>query len=247
MNCPPARLEKHSPLIVALDVQNLEQALTLVRRLKEKVSFYKVGLQLFTAEGVRAVKEIQNEGGTVFLDLKLHDIPHTVASAAVQAGRLGVKMMTLHAWGGSRMIREAQRRLWDQFGEGRPLLIAVTVLTSSTDDDLKNVGIENSTPETVRLLARMAEQAGADGVVASPRELAILRQDMRRGFLIVTPGIRGASDAPDDQARTLSAGEAIRQGADYLVVGRPILSANDPVQATDRLLEEIERAKLNRL
>jgi orotidine-5'-phosphate decarboxylase len=187
------------------------------------------------------VEELVSRGDRVFLDLKFHDIPHTVAGAIAAATRLGVWMVNVHASGGSAMLRAA-RRAADEEAERRsrpaPLVIAVTMLTSLDQQTLNEVGFGESIASQVARLAGLAEQCGFDGVVASPQEIAIVRQRCGAGFAIVTPGIRGAGDAKADQTRTMSASEALAAGATYLVVGRPIIAAADPRAAAERIAAE---------
>lgn len=231
-------------LIVALDVDSLRQALALVNILHDLVGMFKIGSQLFTAAGPEIVSEIVRTGNRVFLDLKFHDIPNTVASAAVAATRLGVSIFNVHASGGREMMRrttDAVSEVATNEGLKRPSVIAVTVLTSSDATMLSEVGI-GSGPETqVRRLSLLAEASGMDGVVASPHEVAVVRSTvMSSGFLIVTPGVRPAGAALDDQKRVMTPAQAIRAGADYIVVGRPITSAKDPVESAWQILEEME-------
>lgn len=237
-----------NPLIVALDLSDAGQALALVRALKGRVAFFKVGLQLFSAAGPSIVQRICEEGGRVFLDLKLHDIPNTVGQAAVEGARLGAELMTVHALGGRAMMEEARRRMADggtAAGRPRPKLLAVTILTSLDELSLREVALEASLPRLVVQLARQARLAGMDGIVASARDLRFLREGGVEDLLRVTPGIRPAGSGTDDQRRTLTATEALAEGADYLVVGRPILQASSPLQAVEALLTEIGRARMN--
>ncbi len=231
-------------LIVALDVDSPRQALALVNTLRDLVGMFKIGSQLFTAAGPEIVSEIVRTGNRVFLDLKFHDIPNTVASAAVAATRLGVSIFNVHASGGREMMRrttDAVSEVATNEGLKRPSVIAVTVLTSSDATMLSEVGI-GSGPETlVRRFSLLAEASGMDGVVASPHEVAVVRSTvMSSGFLIVTPGVRPAGAALDDQKRVMTPAQAIRAGADYIVVGRPITSAKDPVESAWQILEEME-------
>ncbi len=230
--------------IFALDVPTLEEARRLVRLLKDRVGLFKVGLELFTAFGKEAVKAVQEEGGRVFLDLKLHDIPNTVSRAAEEAVKLGVEMFNLHASGGGEMMRETAERcriLADKLSRPRPILLAVTILTSLNEKDLEDVGLRGPIPERVTALADLARRSGIDGVVASPREIVPIRQRCGPGFVIVTPGVRPAFVEPgkDDQKRVMTAREAVAAGVDYLVIGRPVRLAPDPAAAMDKVLEEI--------
>jgi orotidine-5'-phosphate decarboxylase len=225
-------------LIVALDVDNAIHALELASRLRGRVGAIKVGSTLFTAEGPSLVRRLVELGHRVFLDLKFHDIPNQVAGAAASATKLGVWMITVHASGGTEMMRAAKRAsLAAAGGRTAPRVIAVTALTSLSDEALSDIGVGRPMQQHVEALAALAAQAGVDGVVASPQELTVLRPRFP-AMTIVTPGIRAASAPGDDQSRTLSAREALAAGASYLVVGRPIVSALDPGKAA----EEISRS-----
>ncbi|MBE0599099.1 MAG: orotidine-5'-phosphate decarboxylase [Desulfuromonadales bacterium] len=242
-------MEARERLIFALDVDSLAEAEGWVQRLQGKVGIYKVGKQLFTRCGPQVVENIRRQGGEVFLDLKYHDIPNTVAMAVVEAARLGVKMVNVHALGGLEMMQAAVAavdRLFPRGSAGRPVLLAVTVLTSSTAETLRAVGIDRPVEEMVPRLARLAQQAGIDGVVASPREVDLIRRVCGEAFQIVTPGVRPADASLDDQKRVMTPGEAITAGADYLVIGRPISAAADPAAAADRILQEMASALAGR-
>lgn len=231
-------------LIVALDVSNADEAKAIVAELKDAVGGFKIGLQLFTAAGTRFVRELTEAGTRIFLDLKFHDIPNTVAAAAVEAARLGVWMFNLHAVGGSEMMERTAAVVRETCVLERlpqPKIIAVTVLTSSNRESLREVGIENEVLPQVVKLAKLTESCGLDGVVASPLEIGAIREKIGNDFLIVTPGIRlEATIANDDQKRVLTAAEAVRAGADYLVVGRPILQAGNRLRAAADVLSAIE-------
>ena len=230
-------------LAVGLDVPDLETARPLVARLAGQVGWLKVGSQLFTAVGPPAVT-LAREAARVFLDLKFHDIPNTVASAVRSATALGVGMLTVHAGGGGSMLRAARDAAEDaaaKHGVERPWIVGVTVLTSLDAGDLKEVGVAvASVEEQVARLVGLAVAAGADAVVASPREVGRVRATAGDALRIVTPGIRAAGAAADDQARTATAGEAIAAGSDVLVVARPVLQAPDPAAAAAALVAEIE-------
>lgn len=230
-------------LIFALDAAGLDEALSWIELLSGHVGMFKVGKELFTAVGPKIVERIKQNGGRVFLDLKFHDIPNTVARAAEAAVALNVDMFNVHAAGGSRMIRETVEAVAvcsEKRGVARPVVLAVTVLTSLNNNDLAEIGFQTTTDDLVLRLAGMAQKAGASGVVASPQDIAGLRRDLGRDFVIVTPGIRSAAEkVPDDQKRTLSATEAIQNGADYIVVGRPIRQAKDPLAACRQIIQEI--------
>jgi orotidine-5'-phosphate decarboxylase len=234
-------------LIVALDVPSSQTALDLAGRLRDHVGLFKVGLELFSAEGPALVRTLIAEGARVFLDLKLHDIPNTVRGATRAAARLGVSMMTFHASGGVRMMQAAAEGVREGAASGRvPLVLGVTALTSLTSEDLGELGWSTSSEDVVLRLARLARSAGLDGVVASPQEACAIRKDLGPGFLIVTPGIRPAAASHDDQARAATPRTALESGADYLVVGRPITQAADPASAADAIVEEMRLARVTR-
>lgn len=227
-------------LIVALDVSSAKEARSLVQALSGTISTFKVGNQLFTAGGPALVQELVGSGKKVFLDLKFHDIPNTVAGGVRSATALGASMITVHASGGSAMLRavvEAARQ-----SSKPPLVLAVTVLTSFSDADLQEVGIAGRAVDHALVLATLAQNCGCDGVVASPHEARVIRQDLGSGFVIVTPGVRPAGSGKGDQSRVKTPADAIASGADYLVVGRPITESADPVRAARQILEEIATA-----
>ena len=240
-------------LIVALDVNSPDEAGRLVRELTPLgVTRFKIGLQLYTQVGPAAVEAVHKHGGQVFLDLKFHDIPNTVARAAQVAARLGVWMMNVHIQGGSEMMRRALASAKEEAARSRrgaPLLVGVTVLTSLSERDLMDLGLRKTLKDQVLYLAKLARSAGLNGIVASAQEAKVVRLAFGEDFLIVTPGIRPGGDsaniltaavakAKDDQQRTASPSEAIRAGADYLVVGRPILEAPDPAAVARTILQE---------
>lgn len=235
-------------LILALDLPTWREAEGIVQRLQGKVSLFKVGPELFTREGPHVIEKIRRRGGRVFLDLKLHDIPRTVAAAAAAAVEWGVFMLDLHVAGGQEMMRAAVAAVRERaggLGVERPRLLGITVLTSLTDEDLRRLGIPHPVEIQVLQMATAAQQAGLDGVVVSPREAASIRTHLGPDFLIVTPGIRSPKPASevngtDDQRRTLPPREAFQAGADYLVIGRPILRAKDPVRAVEALISAME-------
>jgi len=233
-------------LIVALDVDSVQRARELISALRDDVGMFKVGSQLFTAVGPAIVREIVNSGSRVFLDLKFHDIPNTVAGAAVEAARLGVSIFNIHAAGGSEMMQraaDAVREISQSEGLARPNVIAVTLLTSADASVLAATGVTSTVDQQVRALARLAEASGLDGVVASPREVLLVRESiMKRDFLIVTPGVRPSGAEFADQKRVMTPAEAVRSGSDYLVVGRPIFEAADPVRAAQAIVDEMEKA-----
>ncbi len=224
-------------IIVALDFNSAEQALKLLDKLDPSLCRVKIGKELFTACGPQLVKKVAAHGFEVFLDLKFHDIPNTVSKAVKVAGDLGVWMLNVHASGGLPMMEQARAAL-GEFGKERPRLIAVTVLTSLAEDDLRQIGIESSPEEQVSKLAFLAREAGLDGVVCSAAETRLLRAQLPDDFCLVTPGIRRAEDATGDQKRILGPAEAVRCGSNYLVVGRPITQAESP----NEVLEEFNLA-----
>ena len=225
-------------IIVALDFASAEAAQSLVARLDPARCKLKVGKELFVAAGPALVTRLVEQGYDVFLDLKFHDIPHTVAAACTAAAKLGVWMLNVHALGGRAMLSAAREAL--EITPLRPKLIAVTVLTSMQDTDLTEVGIDGGAQQAVTRLAQLTHDCGLDGVVCSAREAASLRRAQGADFLLVTPGIRPAPAERDDQARTATPQEALRLGASYLVVGRPITQAADPLAALNRMHQEIE-------
>jgi len=230
-------------LIVALDVDTSEQAAALVRQLAGEVGMFKIGKQLFTHAGPQAVRQIQELGGEIFLDLKFHDIPNTVAKAAIEATRLGVKMFNVHASGSLEMMRmtvKEVKRVCRQQKLRKPIMLAVTVLTSLNQDDLQRVGVERKVADQVVRLALLTKEAGMDGVVASPHEVADIREACGRRFVIVTPGIRPADGNRDDQRRVMTPQDAVRGGVDYIVVGRPIIEAKDPVAAARAIVADMQ-------
>jgi len=236
-----------NPILVALDVESAAKAIDLAEQLRGAVGGYKIGKQLFTAAGPAMVRELTSRGDRVFLDLKFHDIPNTVAGAVQSAVATGAWMVNVHASGGSAMMKaaaEAATKSAAALGRPRPLVIGVTVLTSMTDAMLAEVGVARSVINHVVHLAQLAKAAGLDGVVASPQETRAIRDACGPDFQIVTPGIRplrqGSGQAADqqgkdDQARTLTPAEAIAAGATYLVIGRPITGASNPREAAERI------------
>ena len=227
----------NTPVIVALDYPSADQARELVARLSPALCRLKIGKELFTRSGPALVETFQREGFEVFLDLKFHDIPNTVASAVRAAAELGVWMVNVHAGGGRRMMEAAMAAL-DGFAS-RPLLIGVTVLTSMSDADLAELGYRETAGERVQRLASLTAECGLDGVVCSALEAPLLRQARGEGFTLVTPGIRLAGDDPGDQRRVVTPSDAIGKGADYLVIGRSITSAADPLAALRKVQTEL--------
>lgn len=226
-------------VIIALDVSSREEALRLVNQLHDLAGMFKVGSQLFMAAGAPIVSDIIGTGGRVFLDLKFHDIPNTVSHAAVEAARLGISMMTIHASGGRAMMETVAKDLGNKFGEKKPAVVAVTVLTSLDTKALFEMGWEMPVDEQVQRLALLAQECGIDGVVCSPREIQIVRRVVEPKFKIVTPGIRLPDQSLNDQQRIATPRDALSSGADYIVVGRAVIDNADPRFALQRLLETI--------
>ena len=235
-----------NPIIVALDVPNVDRALELARRVAPAVGAFKIGSELFTSAGPDIVRQIRATGAAVFLDLKFHDIPNTVAKSVAAATRLDVQMLTIHTSGGPEMMRAAETSAQEtarQLGRPAPLVLGVTVLTSMDATELGSVGLPPNPAKQVERLAALATSAGLRGLVCSPLELAALRQMLPASMQLVTPGIRGPGDAAGDQKRTLSAAEAIAAGASWLVIGRPIYADADPRVAAERILASIRPEK----
>lgn len=232
------RADPRERLIVALDVSSAAAAQKIVTAVGDSALTYKVGMQLYTAEGPKVVRDLVASGRRVFLDLKYHDIPNTVGAAVAEAVKLGVSMLTVHASGGSKMLKAAV-----DAAKARTelIILAVTVLTSMSDEDVRDIGMTGTMKESVLRLATLAEASGCRGIVASPREASMLRAQFGPGFAIVTPGVRPAGGEVGDQARVATPAEAIAAGASHIVVGRPITHAPDPSAAASAILEEISR------
>ena len=231
-------------LVLALDIDSDRDALGIVDELKDAVGLFKVGHQLFTAYGPDIVRRIIGRGGRVFLDLKYHDIPNTVAKASAEAVRLGASIFNVHALGGLDMMKaaaESAKETADKLGVPAPLVLAVTVLTSMDERSLrKELKIARSLQREVSHLARLARRAGMHGVVASPQEIKMLRRAVRGEFVILTPGVRPVWAGRDDQKRIMTPAEAVAAGANYIVIGRPVLKAEDRRAAVEKILEEIQ-------
>jgi orotidine-5'-phosphate decarboxylase len=242
-------LIRQNKLIVALDVETAAEARRLVSTLRGVAGMFKIGMQLFTAAGPELVREVVRSGERVFLDLKFHDIPNTVAAAAVEATRLRVSMFNVHATGGAEMMRrtaDAVTACAESEGLTRPLMLGVTILTSANAATLAEVGFSADPADLVPQLAELADLNGMDGVVASAREVGIVRSKVTRAdFIVVTPGVRPAGSDPFDQKRVMSPREALNVGADYIVVGRPILEAPDPAHAARAILAEMATSTAN--
>jgi orotidine-5'-phosphate decarboxylase len=230
-------------LIVALDVPSATEARQLVQSIGDSASTFKIGKQLFTAEGPNLVRDLVASGKKVFLDLKYHDIPSTVAAAIRSAADLGVSMLTVHASGGSKMLKAATAAAAQS--PAKPMVLAVTVLTSLSDADLQEIGVAGTVLSQVLRLGALARSAGCGGLVASAKEATELRRELGEGFAIVTPGVRSAGSAAGDQARVVTPADAILSGASHLVVGRPIIEAADPAKAAADIVAEIEAVLSN--
>lgn len=230
-----------NPLLIALDVSSKKRALELADILRDVAGGFKIGSRLFTAEGPSIVDALVARGDKIFLDLKFHDIPNTVATAVTAASDLGVWMLTVHTQGGIDMMRAAKEASLS--GSVSPLVVGITVLTSLDDDALQTIGVSRQVADQVTRLASLAQKAEIDGVVASPREVKAIRETCGSDFKIVTPGIRSGLETTllghDDQVRTASAADAVQDGADYIVVGRPIIEAPDPIEAAQRISAEL--------
>jgi len=228
---------KDPKIIVALDFDTAEKAIALVNQLSPELCRLKVGKELFTRTGPRLVREFINKGFDVFLDLKFHDIPNTVAKACVSAAELGVWMVNVHTQGGPTMLKAARDAINNC--KNKPLLIGVTILTSLTDEDIHAVGLQGTAEQNVLRLAKLAEQCGLDGVVCSPMEVLTLRDQVNKNFKLVTPGIRPTGSSKDDQSRVMTPKTALKAGSDYIVIGRPITQAKHPLAALQAILTEI--------
>ncbi len=230
-------------LIVALDIANLKEAEKIVKALTPLVKFFKIGKELFTSAGPEAVRMVRRHKGKVFLDLKFHDIPNTVGAACEAATKLGVSMLNVHASGGKQMLFQAVQAVHKTAVKEKiktPILLGVTVLTSLTDQDLKEAGVHQKVSQQVERLAKLSKLCGLDGVVASGQEIHLIRKAMPKPFLVVTPGVRPLWAAHGDQKRIMTPKRAIEEGADFIVVGRPITQNTDPKAAAKKILNEIK-------
>ena len=223
-----------NPIIAALDVPDAEEALKLAEAIAPAVGAFKIGKELFVSAGPDIVKRVRDTGASVFLDLKFHDIPNTVAKAVASAVRLDVQMLTVHTCGGTAMLKAAVKAA----GDG-PLVLGVTVLTSMDENDLADVGVQKSPADQVLHLAQLATQAGLKGLVCSPKEIALLREALPHEVQLVTPGIRPAGTDPGDQKRVMTPAKAMNAGANWLVIGRPIYAAENPRQAAEDILSSL--------
>lgn len=236
-------MNRSNKLIVALDVPSLKEAEKIVKILTPLVRIFKIGKELFTSAGPEAVRMVRRHKAKVFLDLKFHDIPNTVGAACEAAVRLGVFMLNVHASGGKQMLFQAVQAVHKAAAKERinpPILLGVTVLTSLTDADLKDIGVNQKTAKQVERLARLSKACGLDGVVASGREIGLIRKAVPKPFLVITPGVRPLWAAQGDQKRIVTPKQAIEDGADLIVVGRPITENPDPRAATKKILAEIK-------
>lgn len=230
-------MQDNNQIIIALDMSDQRKVLSFVKDLDPEQCRLKIGKELFTLYGPKLVKKLQKRGFEIFLDLKFHDIPNTVYKAVRAACQLNVWMLTIHAAGGSEMLRAARKAVDES--EHKPILVAVTVLTSLYDDDLSEQGIQRSTDEQVLRLASLAQECGLDGVVCSAAEAASIRRLLSKNFILVTPGIRSAGDDSQDQKRVVTPSDAISAGSNFLVIGRPITQARKPVEKLQQILNEI--------
>ncbi len=233
----------YNPIICALDTKDLNIAIDLCKKIKPYIGMVKLGLEFFLANGNNGVKAIESLGLPIFLDLKLHDIPNTVAKAIENVVNLNVKFVTIHTLGGRKMLQSASLSARDYSlnnNKKAPEILGVTVLTSMDKEDLEEIGIRKSAKEQVKMLARLAHISGLDGVICSPHEIKIVKEICGSKFKTIVPGIRAEHDAKDDQKRTLTAAEAIKEGADYLVIGRPITASSDPIAAARSIWESIK-------
>ena len=230
-------------IILALDIKSFKEAEEFVELLRDYVGVFKVGKQLFTHCGPKIIEMIHHHKGKVFLDLKYHDIPHTVARAVEEACKLKVFMLTLHAMGGQKMMQgavDASIKMAKKLSSTPPLILAVTILTSLQQEDLKDIGMVPPIEDAVLRLAKLSQRAGVNGVVASARETALIRATCGSDFIIVTPGIRPKGTTPYDQKRTVTPKEALLAGSDYIVIGRPLLEASDPIEAAKEIVKELQ-------
>jgi orotidine-5'-phosphate decarboxylase len=230
-------LSNHNPIIAALDVPDAARALQLAEQLAPVVGAFKIGKELFVAEGPDIVRRVRDTGAAVFLDLKFHDIPNTVAKAVASAARLDVQMLTIHASGGTQMLRAAQAAANE--ADNSPLILGVTVLTSMDETDLTEIGIQKPPAQQVQHLATLATAAGLKGLVCSPKEITALRKILPPETQLITPGIRPADTDTGDQKRTLTPAQAIKAGANWLVIGRPICAAENPRAAAEAILDSL--------
>ena len=231
-------MKQDSPIVVALDYQSADQAIAMAQQLDPTRCRLKVGKELFTAAGPQLVDQLQKSGFEIFLDLKFHDIPNTVAKAVLVAARMGVWMVNVHASGGAEMMQTTRSALKDKGGH-QPLLIAVTVLTSMDAAGLKATGIDQSPSERVLSLAHLSQDSGFDGVVCSAQEAALLKHELGKEFKLITPGIRPHFAVAGDQKRIMTPAQAIAAGSDYLVIGRPITQADNPMEALELIEKEL--------
>jgi len=239
------KLSAKDRLVVALDVDSREQAISLVEELNPFVGLFKIGSQLFTATGPQLVKEIIGRGAKVFLDLKYHDIPNTVASAVVAAMRLGVSICNVHALGGLVMMRQVAEeceKVAAKESLTKPIILAVTVLTSHDQASLNDLAINENLSDLVVRLAKLTQKAGLDGVVASAQEITLIRNATQSPFVVLTPGLRPAQSDTQDQKRVMTPEEALKAGSDYLVIGRPILAHPNPAKAAAEIVASLEKS-----
>jgi len=231
-----------NPIICALDTKDIQQAKNLAVSLKENIAMVKCGLEFFTTNGAEGIKEVASTGLDIFLDLKFHDIPNTVAEAIRSAVSLNVRIITIHTLGGKTMMQaaaKAAKEEADKLGIKKPLIVGVTVLTSMDDQELEGIGINQAAPQQVRILAKLAKESGLDGIVCSPHEIKLVREACGNDFVTVVPGIRPTSSATDDQKRVMTPKEAVDNGADYIVIGRPITKSVYPQNSAKEIFESL--------
>ncbi len=232
--------KEDSKIILALDTSSLDVAKKLIKEVEGVINYYKIGSELFTAHGWEAVELVKKAGGRIFLDLKFHDIPNTVAKAAAVVCEHEVDMFNVHTLGGLEMMKQVRKTVDERAkGKKKPIILGVTILTSHTEKDLDDIGIKRNVNDQVLHLAGLAEKAGLDGVVSSPQEITLIRGKLPKDFLIVTPGIRPAGSEKGDQKRTFTPQDAIQSGCDYMVIGRPIYAAPQPRKAAAEIVQSL--------
>lgn len=231
-----------NPIICALDTKDIEQAKNLAILLKDNVSMVKCGLEFFTKNGSEGIREVSSTGLDIFLDLKFHDIPNTVAEAIRSAVSLDVSIITIHTLGGKAMMQaaaQAAKEESEKLGKKKPIIVGVTILTSMDDQELQGIGINRATTGQVEILAKLAQESGLDGIVCSPHEIKLVKETCGNDFITVVPGIRPASSSSDDQKRVMTPKEAVNNGADYIVIGRPITKSDDPKKSAKEIFESL--------
>lgn len=234
--------EFKNPIICALDTKNIADALAMCDKVSPHVGSIKLGLEFFTINGPQGISELQNSGVPIFLDLKFHDIPNTVAQAVRSAVRLNVDIITIHTLGGADMMKAAADAATDEAKKlniQRPIIAGVTILTSMDDNDISEIGLNRETSEQVKILARLAKKSGLDGIVCSPHEIEIVKAECGADFKTIVPGIRPQTSSAGDQKRIMTPSEALKKGADFLVIGRPITKSADPTNAAEEIADSL--------